>query len=108
MPSTAGPTRCARWTLASGAVTSLPYTPQSGEGYGYDLKIISSGKALFTCQFNGSTSSVPFRQVDLATDVISAFPKKSTVEQSAPLARSADRSTLFWMGPNSSFGRWPL
>lgn len=90
--------------LGSGAITNLSYIPNSGEGYAWDLKILSDGKAYFSGQYNGS-GSANFRQIDLSTDSISTVSGYySLLGQNAPLARSADRNTLFLQKPGISSG----
>ena len=85
--------------LSNGQVTSLTYTPASDEGYALDVRILSDGYAYFTGQFRGS-EPVIFRRINLADDSIGSVPGVDAMQQGAPLARSADRKTLFWQEPN--------
>ena len=89
--------------LSSGQVTRLTYIADCGDGRAWDLRILSDGYAYFTAQFGGS-GSIIFRRISLADDSIGDVPGVYLLQQKAPLARSADRRTLFWQEPNISNG----
>jgi hypothetical protein len=95
--------------LATGAVTDIRYERASFEGGAWDVSIAANGKALLSTDFEGS-GRVPLREIDLATDTIRTRTDGPgpvipwMVGQRAHIARSDDRSLLFFAEPNNSSG----
>jgi hypothetical protein len=93
--------------LATEAVTTLNYTPDSGEAGVWDVAIGSAGRALVSSRFAGS-GSVPLRQIDLSNDTFSVRSDApgffSKIQQDTLISRSFDRTQFFMTGPNSSAG----
>ncbi len=84
-----------RVDLRTGDVRNINYTRASGEGGGWDVAIGANNIALITTG-NGGSSSVPLRQIDLATNIISI---RTDANGSArmPIVRSADASRMYLM-----------
>jgi hypothetical protein len=95
--------------LATGIPTNISYTRASNEGGAWDVAIGSNGLALVTTQFQGS-GWVPLRQIDLATNTITVRTDDpgsgggGQVTQNTKLPRSADRTRIYLLEPNSSNG----
>ncbi len=92
-----------RIDTTTGGVTNIAYNRASGETGAWDVAIASNNLALVTTQFSGS-GSVPLRQIDLATNVVSARADRATVDQTTAVIRGADGSRLYFLLPNSSNG----
>jgi hypothetical protein len=92
--------------LATGLITNINYT-RSGETGAWDVAIGSNGLALVTTR-NGGSGSVPLRQIDLVTNVITVRSDVpgfgGRVEQDTHIHRSADGTRLFFMESNTSSG----
>jgi hypothetical protein len=94
-----------RVDVATGIITNIPYTLDSGEGGAWDVAIASNGLALVTTRFSGSRPT-PVRQIDLATNVISIRNDTPGAVVWAPtqIHRSADGTRFFFMEGNISSG----
>ncbi len=86
--------------LATSGVTSLPYTRVSLETGAYDVGIAANGIGFVSTNFAGSGSN-PLRQIDLATDSLTA---RRSVQQSTQIYRSYDHSQLGLFEQNISSG----
>lgn len=90
-----------RLDLSNGNVTDLTYTRASRETGGWDAAIGSNNIALITTQA-AETSLLPLRQIDLATNTVSvrtdatAMRWDATVTSRMPIARSADRTRMYF------------
>lgn len=88
-----------RVDLATGQVSNLQYEMTSGEGTGWDLAIDANGVAHSTATRPGY-GSVPLRQIDTATNVISNSGH-STVRHNTTIARDDNRSRLGFVESNT-------
>jgi sugar lactone lactonase YvrE len=98
-----------RVDLATGNVSDLTYNLTSLEGGVWDVAIANNGRAFFSTRFNGS-GWVPFRQVDLATGVVTVRTDTpgsgfgGEVRQDTHIIRSADGSQMFMTESTTSNG----
>lgn len=95
--------------LDTGGVTTLSYNLEFFESGAFDLSIAGNGRAFFTTDFAGS-GWTPLREILLATDTIQKRQDApgsgglGQVRQRTQIARSADRSLLFFTESNISSG----
>jgi len=98
--------------LANGQVTNITFSRSSAEGGVWDIVIASNGSAFFTTDFNGS-GWVPLRQINLATNTVTArndMPNvfsggtTSIITERTQVRRSADRTRLYFLQSNISNG----
>jgi hypothetical protein len=91
-------------SLATGAVTNLPFDRTSLENGAWAVAISANGKGLFDTRIAGS-AFVPLRQLDTSTDTLSIRSDgPGSVTQNTNLRRGADRSLLFLTLSNISTG----
>jgi hypothetical protein len=96
---------CQKVDLATGAVTNINYARTFGETGAWDVAIGSNGLALVTTRGGGS---LPVRQINLATNVISVRPDVpdfgGEVVFDTHLHRSVDGTRLFFVESATSEG----
>jgi hypothetical protein len=96
--------------LFTGAVTNIRYKRGSSEFGAWDVAIASNGLALATTTApDGFTSTMPIRQIDLATNLVTVrndAPASTFLGVTNPthIHRSADGTRLYFLESNNSSG----
>ncbi|MDB5341498.1 MAG: Repeat family, partial [Planctomycetaceae bacterium] len=81
--------------LTTGQVTDLIYPNNPGEGGSYDVAILPNGIALFSSVTDGPAGFVTMRQIDLATDVITARTDFGSITELTQFDMNPDRSLVY-------------
>ncbi len=95
--------------LSNNAVTNIPYRLNPPEAGGWDVKIASNALAFVTTQFNGE-GNIQLRQINLSDNTVTARTDAPSnysdgyVTADTRICRSADRTRLYFLEPNSSDG----